>query len=813
VTVAIPDNDTLYTASNGLSLVGNAFSVNSPTCGATQKLLWNGTAFVCATDSDVQTLTFTALTNTLAISGGNSVVLPYLQTEVDGIIGNEITNVGASTALVRSGSGTALSPYIVDLKSCANNEVLRYNTGTSTWTCSATTAGTVTSVATGNGLTGGPITSTGTITISAPTCLATERLSWNGTAFVCVANGAEVDGVIGNEVVDVTVGTGLTRTGTVAAGYNIALNVPAASCATGERLTWSTAGSGSFICSSVAITITDNDASTLGTVTQTINPTDQITYSKGARAALEVTVLGTDTVSYDLKACANNEILKYATGTSTWNCSSDADTTYLAGAGLTLIGNTFSIGTDQITSAMILDGTITTTDILNGTISLVDMANNSVNSAIIVDGSITTADILDGTVGLVDLAANSVDSSKIIDGSVTTADILDGTILLTDMAPNSVDSSKIVNGTILPVDLANCTSNAQILKYYTADPDGAGPLIVGWNCDSDLGAITVADGTSAAATIFSTANITNINAQNGLDWVQTATGQGAFELGNNPLLHNTNIPLNNFNLTLSDGTPNDGLGLVGVNTATPLSNLDVDGSFGNRIVNIAANYTALATDHTIIANTGVGIVTLPAPVARREYVIKNSGTAAITISGNIDSVAGSVTLLPGSSFTFQSDGVTWKTVEDDSRSRVMIIASKTTAQTLTATSTVMRYNIASYNLSGSYNAATGIFTAPTTGFYQITSSARYTFAVNGGAPNVACMDILGPGTTVLNSSCNSSENDCCTAGTDIKSTAVTATVFLTVGQTAQVNIYTPSGAAPVLQTIAGTNMLQIVRIE
>lgn len=28
--------------------------------------------------------------------------------------------------------------------------------------------------------------------------------------------------------------------------------------------------------------------------------------------------------------------------------------------------------------------------------------------------------------------------------------------------------------------------NGQILKYYTADPDGTGPKVVGWNCDADL---------------------------------------------------------------------------------------------------------------------------------------------------------------------------------------------------------------------------------------------------------------------------------------------------------------------------------------
>lgn len=47
-------------------------------------------------------------------------------------------------------------------------------------------SGTVTSVASGNGLTGGPITTTGTLAVSASTCNSTgNALTWTGTAFGC----------------------------------------------------------------------------------------------------------------------------------------------------------------------------------------------------------------------------------------------------------------------------------------------------------------------------------------------------------------------------------------------------------------------------------------------------------------------------------------------------------------------------------------------------------------------------------------------------------------------------------------------------
>jgi len=46
-------------------------------------------------------------------------------------------------------------------------------------------SGTVTSVATGNGLTGGTITTTGNLSVNSPTCGAGEFLRWSGSAFTC----------------------------------------------------------------------------------------------------------------------------------------------------------------------------------------------------------------------------------------------------------------------------------------------------------------------------------------------------------------------------------------------------------------------------------------------------------------------------------------------------------------------------------------------------------------------------------------------------------------------------------------------------
>ncbi len=145
--------------------------------------------------------------------------------------------------------------------------------------------------------------------------------------------------------------------------------------------------------------------------------------------------------------------------------------------------------------------------------------------------------------------------------------------------------------------------------------------------------------------------------------------------------------------------------------------------------------------------------------------------------------------------------------------KTLLIATKTTTQTLTATPTAMPYNSASINVGTAYNTATGVFTAPSTGIYEVTASAKFRFGTNGAAPNVACLQINAPGATKINESCNASENDVSVSGTDFKTAEPAAKVNLTSGQTITILVYAPSGTVPTLQTTVGTNQLSIVRLE
>jgi uncharacterized protein YjlB len=88
----------------------------------------------------------------------------------------------------------------------STGQVLTVSGGVPIWqTVSGT--GTVTSITFGSGLSGGTITTSGTVAISAPTCSGTDKLQWNGTAFIC---SSDVD-----TNTTYSAGTGLSLAGTV----------------------------------------------------------------------------------------------------------------------------------------------------------------------------------------------------------------------------------------------------------------------------------------------------------------------------------------------------------------------------------------------------------------------------------------------------------------------------------------------------------------------------------------------------------------------------------------------------------------------
>jgi hypothetical protein len=113
-----------------------------------------------------------------------------------------ITGITTATGSGLAGGGTSGTLSLSLLKTCTANQMLTWN-GTA-WACSTPTLGTVTSVASGAGLTGGPITSSGTLSI---------------------ASAGVTNAMLQNSSLTVSPGTALTGGGAVSLGGSTTLNV------------------------------------------------------------------------------------------------------------------------------------------------------------------------------------------------------------------------------------------------------------------------------------------------------------------------------------------------------------------------------------------------------------------------------------------------------------------------------------------------------------------------------------------------------------------------------------------------------------
>jgi hypothetical protein len=165
--------------------------------------------------------------------------------EVDGVVGNEVSNATTNRGLVRAGTGTSGDPYTLGLTSgTATGQVYKWN-GTN-WT-PGTDDGLTSEVdgVVGNEVTdavvNGGLTRSGTGTAADPYKLKIndgtangQILVWNGTKWVAQADG---DATTGNEVTDAVVNGGLTRsgTGTAADPYKLKINDGTAN---GQILVW-----------------------------------------------------------------------------------------------------------------------------------------------------------------------------------------------------------------------------------------------------------------------------------------------------------------------------------------------------------------------------------------------------------------------------------------------------------------------------------------------------------------------------------------------------------------------------------------------
>jgi trimeric autotransporter adhesin len=145
---------------NSLAINGTAFKIDS-----TGKV----TFISSQTFPGAGTITGITTASGSGLSGGGTSGTLSLKVPAAGITNamlqnSKVTlNANAAGGVTVPGAMSLGSTYTIGLKACAANQVLQYSG--STWNCAGVGTGTVTSVGSGAGLTGGPITGSGTLSI------------------------------------------------------------------------------------------------------------------------------------------------------------------------------------------------------------------------------------------------------------------------------------------------------------------------------------------------------------------------------------------------------------------------------------------------------------------------------------------------------------------------------------------------------------------------------------------------------------------------------------------------------------------------
>lgn len=118
------------------------------------------------------------------------------------------------------------------------------------------------------------------------------------------------------------------------------------------------------------------------------------------------------------------------------------------------------IATDAVTSAKILNGTITTVDIAPNTVTNELIIDNAVTTTKIADGNVTNQKLADNAVSTIKIQDGSVTAPKLADNAITTQKLADGAVTAAKLADAAVTSTKLADGAVTSDKLANTAVGA-----------------------------------------------------------------------------------------------------------------------------------------------------------------------------------------------------------------------------------------------------------------------------------------------------------------------------------------------------------------